>query len=72
MAIGQVRVWLGGVLIVDGGGRASTYTEAAGAAEMSQPEILIRVALGRGESAAEILTCDFSFDYVRINAEYRS
>ena len=39
---------------------------------MAAPEILIRVALGRGDAAAEILTCDLSFDYVRINAEYRS
>jgi len=72
LAIAGVRVWLGEVLIVDGGGRAPTYTEAAGAAVMRAPEILIRVALGRGESAAEILTCDLSYDYVRINAEYRS
>jgi glutamate N-acetyltransferase/amino-acid N-acetyltransferase len=67
-----VRVWLGVVLIVDSGGRAPGYTESAGAAVMAEPEILIRVALGRGESAAELLTCDLSYDYVRINAEYRS
>ncbi|WP_295383877.1 bifunctional glutamate N-acetyltransferase/amino-acid acetyltransferase ArgJ [uncultured Thiodictyon sp.] len=72
LAIARVRVWLGEVLIVDGGGRAATYTEGAGAAVMRAPEILIRVALGRGESSAEILTCDLSYDYVRINAEYRS
>ncbi|WP_295449066.1 bifunctional glutamate N-acetyltransferase/amino-acid acetyltransferase ArgJ [uncultured Thiodictyon sp.] len=72
LVIAGVRVWLGEVLIVDGGGRAPTYTEAAGAAVMRAPEILIRVALGRGESSAEILTCDLSYDYVRINAEYRS
>jgi glutamate N-acetyltransferase / amino-acid N-acetyltransferase len=70
--IAGVRIWLGQVLIVDGGGRAPGYTEAAGAAVMRGAEILIRVALGRGESSAEILTCDLSYDYVRINAEYRS
>ena len=70
--ISGVRVWLGNVLIVDSGGRALCYTENAGAAVMRAPEILIRVALGRGTAAAEILTCDLSYDYVRINAEYRS
>ncbi len=72
LEIAGVRVWLGEVLIVDDGGRAPSYTEEAGAAVMREPEILIRVALGRGHSAAEILTCDLSYDYVRINAEYRS
>lgn len=70
--IGRVRIWLGDVLIVDGGGRAPDYTESAGAAAMRGPEILIRVALGRGEAQTQVLTCDFSYDYVRINAEYRS
>jgi glutamate N-acetyltransferase/amino-acid N-acetyltransferase len=39
---------------------------------MRHPEILIRVDLGRGRSQAQVLTCDLSYDYVRINAEYRS
>jgi glutamate N-acetyltransferase/amino-acid N-acetyltransferase len=39
---------------------------------MAQNEILIRVALGRGEASETVLTCDFSYDYVRINAEYRT
>jgi glutamate N-acetyltransferase / amino-acid N-acetyltransferase len=72
LEIAGVRVWLGDVLIVDSGGRAPGYTESAGATVMRAPEILIRVALGRGTAVAEILTCDLSCDYVRINAEYRS
>lgn len=72
LRIERVRIWLGPVLIVEAGGRAASYTEAAGAAVMREPEILIRVALGRGEVATQILTCDLSYDYVRINAEYRS
>lgn len=72
LAIERVRIWLGEVLIVDAGGRASGYTEAAGAAVMREPEIPIRVALGRGHGEAQVLTCDLSYDYVRINAEYRS
>ncbi len=70
--IERIRIHLGEVLIVTDGGRAPDYTEAAGAAVMAEPEILIRVALGRGEIETRVLTCDFSYDYVRINAEYRS
>ncbi|AGA92322.1 glutamate N-acetyltransferase/amino-acid acetyltransferase [Thioflavicoccus mobilis 8321] len=70
--IAQVRIWLGDVLIVTAGGRAPDYTEAAGRAVMAAPEITIRVALGRGRASARVLTCDLSYDYVRINAEYRT
>ena len=70
--IESVGVWLGPVRIVAAGARDPDYTEAAGAAVMAEPEILIRVDLGRGAAAAEVLTCDFSYDYVKINAEYRT
>ncbi len=70
--IDRVRIWLGDTLIVCDGGRAADYTEAAGRAVMAEQEILIRVALGRGQAGSRILTCDLSYDYVRINAEYRS
>ncbi|NKN32371.1 bifunctional glutamate N-acetyltransferase/amino-acid acetyltransferase ArgJ [Marichromatium bheemlicum] len=70
--IDRVQVWLGDVAIVRDGGRAADYEEAAGAAVMAESEILIRVDLGRGEAEAKVLTCDLSYDYVRINAEYRS
>jgi glutamate N-acetyltransferase/amino-acid N-acetyltransferase len=70
--IDRVRIWLGDVNIVRDGGRASDYSEAAGQRVMSQDEILIRVALGRGDAEVRVLTCDFSYDYVKINAEYRS
>ncbi|NJD06839.1 MAG: bifunctional glutamate N-acetyltransferase/amino-acid acetyltransferase ArgJ [Methylococcaceae bacterium] len=70
--IARVSVFLGDVRIVEGGGRAGAYTEAAGQAEMAKPEITVGVRLGRGQASAEVLTCDFSYDYVRINAEYRT
>jgi glutamate N-acetyltransferase / amino-acid N-acetyltransferase len=70
--IDRVRIWLGDTLIVSDGGRAADYTEAAGRAVMAEKEILIRVALGRGQAGTRVLTCDLSYDYVRINAEYRS
>ncbi|WP_133510418.1 bifunctional glutamate N-acetyltransferase/amino-acid acetyltransferase ArgJ [Candidatus Thiosymbion oneisti] len=70
--IAAVRIWLGDLCIVSRGGRDPDYTEAAGQAIMKEEEIEIRVALGRGEAATEVLTCDLSYDYVRINAEYRT
>ncbi len=70
--IAAVTIWLGEVCIVRDGGRASDYTEEAGSRVMQQPEITIRVRLGRGESETRVMTCDLSYDYVRINAEYRT
>jgi len=70
--IEAVRIWLGDLCIVSRGGRDPDYTETAGRAIMKEEEIEIRVALGRGEVATEILTCDLSYDYVRINSEYRT
>jgi glutamate N-acetyltransferase/amino-acid N-acetyltransferase len=70
--IDRVSIWLGDVQIVENGGRAPGYTEEAGAAMMAQSDITVRVALGRGSAVETILTCDFSYDYVRINAEYRT
>ncbi|MET0085974.1 MAG: bifunctional glutamate N-acetyltransferase/amino-acid acetyltransferase ArgJ [Sedimenticola sp.] len=70
--IDRVGIWLGDVCIVTGGGRAPDYTEEAGQGVMDRDEITIRVALGRGEARTRVLTCDFSYDYVKINAEYRT
>ena len=67
-----VRIWLGDVRIVSAGGRDPGYTEEAGQAAVAGDEICIRVALGRGAGTARVLTCDLSYDYVRINAEYRT
>lgn len=67
-----VRIHLGEVCIVRDGGRAADYTEESGAAVMRQDEITVRVDLARGAARARVWTCDFSYDYVRINAEYRS
>ena len=67
-----VRVWLDDVLVAENGGRAAAYKEEDGARVMAQPEITVRVDLGRGNAAASVYTCDFSYDYVKINADYRS
>jgi glutamate N-acetyltransferase/amino-acid N-acetyltransferase len=68
----RVSFWLDDVLVVDRGARASTYREEDGQRVMRQEDIAIRVALGRGAATATAWTCDFSHDYVSINADYRS
>ena len=74
--VGGVRVWLGSegeeVLVAEQGGRAAAYREEDGARIMKAAEITVRVDLGRGRTAATMWTCDFSYDYVKINADYRS
>lgn len=70
--ISRVYIWLGDVLIVERGERAASYTEAAGRAVMARDDITIRVLLKRGSASRRVLTCDLSYDYVKINAEYRT
>jgi glutamate N-acetyltransferase/amino-acid N-acetyltransferase len=72
LVIEAVRIWLDDVLIVSQGGRDPGYTEAAGRAVMAKDRFAIRVQLGRGDAGARLLTCDLSYDYVKINAEYRT
>ncbi len=72
LQVDRVALYLNDVLIAEGGCRAPSYTEAQGVAAMAPEEIVIRVELHRGEAAAAVWTTDFSYDYVRINAEYRS
>ncbi len=67
-----VRVWLDDVLVAEHGGRAEAYQEEDGARVMKHAEITVRVDLGRGNASATVYTCDFSYDYVKINADYRS
>jgi glutamate N-acetyltransferase/amino-acid N-acetyltransferase len=69
---GRVSFWLDDVLVVADGARANSYREEDGKRVMADPEILVRVALGRGSARATVWTCDLSHDYVRINADYRS
>ncbi|MCK9529615.1 MAG: bifunctional glutamate N-acetyltransferase/amino-acid acetyltransferase ArgJ [Gammaproteobacteria bacterium] len=70
--LNAVTIHLGDVCIVRNGGRAEDYEEARGAAVMKQEEITIRIDLARGSVRERVWTCDFSYDYVRINAEYRT
>jgi glutamate N-acetyltransferase/amino-acid N-acetyltransferase len=68
----RVSFRLDDVLVVERGARAPSYTEADGQRVMKQEEITVRIALGRGAARASVWTCDFSHDYVSINADYRS
>jgi len=70
--VGRIAIYLDDVCIVRNGGRAAEYTEAAGGAVMKQDEITVRIVLGDAPYSAQLWSCDFSYDYVRINAEYRS
>lgn len=68
----QVDVYLDDVMICQNGGVAPTYTEEAGKAVMSRSEITIHIDLARGNASDTVYTCDLSYDYVKINADYRS
>jgi glutamate N-acetyltransferase/amino-acid N-acetyltransferase len=68
----KVTLHLGDVLVAEKGGRAQAYTEEKGKAVMAPAEITVRIGLGRGIESATVWTCDFSYDYVKINADYRS
>jgi glutamate N-acetyltransferase/amino-acid N-acetyltransferase len=70
--VSKIDVFLGEVCIASQGGRASTYTEAQGAAVMAREEITICIELGRGDCSETIWTTDLSHEYVKINAEYRT
>ncbi len=69
---GKVGLFLDDVLVAKGGARHPAYREEFGVKAMRKPEFTVRAVLNRGKAAATVWTCDFSYDYVKINAEYRS
>jgi len=70
--VAALRLYLDEVLVAENGGRAASYREEDGQRVMQQSDITIRVVLNRGAAMATLWTCDFSYDYVKINASYRS
>ncbi len=70
--VAALRLYLDDVLVAENGGRAASYREEDGQRVMQQSDITIRVVLNRGDVNATLWTCDFSYDYVKINASYRS
>ena len=70
--VNQINLYLDDVWVAKQGGRNPDYQEHDGQRVMKQSEITVRVTLARGEATATIWTCDLSYDYVSINADYRS
>jgi glutamate N-acetyltransferase / amino-acid N-acetyltransferase len=70
--VGNVELYLDDVHVATKGGRNPLYQEADGQRVMKQSDITVRVLLGRGTASTTVWTCDFSHDYVSINADYRS
>ena len=70
--LAKVNIALDDVYIVRNGEKAKDYTEERGQAVMDKSDITIHIDLGRGKEKIVVWTCDFSYDYVRINAEYRT
>ena len=70
--IGRLGLYLDDVLVATGAGRHPSYREEQGVAAMRKPEFEVRAVLNRGRASATVWTCDLSFDYVKINAEYRT
>ena len=67
-----IDLYLDDVHVVHQGGRRPAYREEDGQRVMKQAEITVRVGLNRGDAVATVWTCDFSHEYVTINADYRS
>jgi glutamate N-acetyltransferase/amino-acid N-acetyltransferase len=70
--VNRMELYLDDVLVAENGGRANSYREQDGQRVMRQAEITVRVAMNRGAESATVWTCDLSYDYVKINADYRS
>ena len=68
----KIAIFLNDVCIVENGERAASYTEEQGQAVMKETDIVIRIELFRGDESATVWTSDLSYDYVKINAEYRT
>jgi glutamate N-acetyltransferase/amino-acid N-acetyltransferase len=68
----RVDLWIDDVLVARRGARNPAYREELGVAAMKKPEFTVRAVLNRGKAHATLWTCDLSFDYVKINAEYRT
>ncbi|MDN0085044.1 bifunctional glutamate N-acetyltransferase/amino-acid acetyltransferase ArgJ [Crenobacter sp. SG2305] len=70
--VDRLELYLDDVLVAVNGGRNPAYKEEDGQRVMNQAEITVRAVLNRGAASATVWTCDFSYDYVKINADYRS
>lgn len=69
---GKVDLYIDAVRVARSGSRDIQYREEQGVQAMKKSEFTVRAVLNRGKAAATLWTCDLSFDYVKINAEYRT
>ena len=72
LSIENINIFINDLQVIDSGQKSTAYTEELGSAEMQKSEIVIRVNLGTSDSSESVWTTDLSYDYVKINAEYRS
>ena len=72
LVIENINIYLNNLPIITAGEIDTQYTEEAGSVEMSKPEIVIRIEMGKSSSSESVWTTDLSYDYVKINAEYRT
>jgi glutamate N-acetyltransferase/amino-acid N-acetyltransferase len=72
LAAEKVDLFIDNIPVARNGGRHPAYREEQGVAAMKNPEFTVRAVLNRGAASATVWTCDLSFEYVKINAEYRS
>jgi glutamate N-acetyltransferase/amino-acid N-acetyltransferase len=72
LSIENINIFINDLQVIDSGEKSTAYTEELGSAEMQKSEIVIRVNLGTSDSSESVWTTDLSYDYVKINAEYRS
>ena len=70
--VGNLSLYIDNVRVATRGGRNPSYREEQAIAAMKKPEFTVRAVLNRGKAEATVWTCDLSFDYVKINAEYRT
>ena len=70
--VSKIQISLNSVLIAENGGRAASYTEEQGQIAMQAEDIEITIQLNRGHVSETLWTTDLSYEYVRINAEYRT
>ena len=69
---GKVDLFLDDVAVARGGARDPAYVDVLGVKAMKKSEFTVRAVLNRGKASATLWTCDLSFEYVKINAEYRT
>ncbi|HIC40623.1 MAG TPA: bifunctional glutamate N-acetyltransferase/amino-acid acetyltransferase ArgJ [Piscirickettsiaceae bacterium] len=72
LTIENINIYLNDVSIIQAGEPDTNYTEAAGSNEMAKSEIVITIEIGDCDTKESVWTTDFSYDYVKINAEYRT